>query len=170
VVVDGRRTLFWLDLWVGSEPLKDSFPSLFAICEDPMILVAQACGMPGAIRFHRSLAALRATWLELAAVVDSIQLGVGADSMRWNLEPSGVFSVKSMYAKLSQGATVAHFKDVWDAKLPLKVKLFTWQLVLNRLPTRSLIATRFGPTSGRCALCDAVECDSSTVRLFLVPC
>jgi hypothetical protein len=62
-----------------------------------------------------------------------------------------------MYAKLSQGALVAHFKDVWDAKLPLKFKFFTWQLVLNRLPTRSLIAARFGPSSGRCALCDAVE-------------
>jgi hypothetical protein len=63
--------------------------------------------------------------LELAAIVDSVQLGVGSDIVRWNLEPSGVFSVKSMYAKLSQGAAVAHFKDVWVGKLPLKVKIFT---------------------------------------------
>jgi hypothetical protein len=41
VVVDGRRTFFWLDLWVGSQSLKDSFPSLFTICEDPMISFAQ---------------------------------------------------------------------------------------------------------------------------------
>jgi hypothetical protein len=71
-----------------------------------MISVAQACGEPGAVRFRRSLdAVLRVSWLELAAVMDSTQLGVGADSVRWNLEPSGVFSVKSMYAKLSQGAS-----------------------------------------------------------------
>jgi hypothetical protein len=62
-----------------------------------------------------------------------------------------------MYSKLSQGATVAHFKDVWEAKLPLKVKIFTWQLVINRLPTRSLIAARHGPSTGRCALCNATE-------------
>jgi hypothetical protein len=45
-----------------------------------MILVAQACGEPGAVRFRRSLdAALRASWLELAVVMDLTQLGVGAD-------------------------------------------------------------------------------------------
>jgi hypothetical protein len=55
VVVDGRCTLFWLDLWVGTEPIKDRFQSLFAICEDPMISVAQACGAPGAILFRCSL-------------------------------------------------------------------------------------------------------------------
>jgi hypothetical protein len=157
-VVDGRHTLFWLDLWNGSEPLSDRFPSLFAICEDPTILVAQACGAPGAIRFCYSLdSVLRAAWHDLADLVEMVQLGEGTDTVRWNLEPSGVFSVKSMYAKLSQGALVAHFKDVWAAKLPLKIKIFTWQLVLNRLPTRSPIAARFGPTSGSCALCGAVE-------------
>jgi hypothetical protein len=62
-----------------------------------------------------------------------------------------------MYAKLSQGAAMAHFKEVWAAKLPLKVKIFTWQLVLNRLPTRALLAAKHGPGSGRCALCGAPE-------------
>jgi hypothetical protein len=157
-VVDGQRTLFWLDLWEGLQPLRDRLPSLFAICEDPMISVAQACGDPGGVRFRRSFdAELRREWLELRAVIDSTQLGVGPDVVRWTLDPSGVFTVKSMYSKLSQGATIAHFKDVWEAKLPLKVKIFTWQLVINRLPTRSLIAARHGPSTGRCALCVAIE-------------
>jgi hypothetical protein len=78
-----------------------------------MISVAQECGAPGAIRFCLSLdPVLRAAWQDLAALVDTVQLGEGADSVRWNLEPSGVFSVKPMYSKLSQGAMVAHFKDV----------------------------------------------------------
>jgi hypothetical protein len=59
--------------------------------------------------------------------------------------------------KLSQGASVTHFKDIWAAKLPLKIKIFTWQLALNRLPTRSLIADRHGPGSGCCELCGARE-------------
>jgi hypothetical protein len=101
-VVDGRRTLFWLDLWEGLQPLRDRFPSLFAICEDPMISVAQACGEPGGVQFRRSFdAELRREWLELLAVIDSTQLGVGSDVVRWTLDPSGVFTVKSMYSKLS---------------------------------------------------------------------
>jgi hypothetical protein len=123
-----------------------------------MISVAQACGEPGAVRFWQNFdAELRLEWLELVTVMDVTQLGVGPDAVRWTLDPSGVFTVKSMYSKLSQGASVAHFKDVWDAKLPLKVKIFTSQLVINKLPTRSLIAAILGPSMGRCALCDAIE-------------
>jgi hypothetical protein len=62
-----------------------------------------------------------------------------------------------MYNKLSQGASVAHFKDLWAAKLPLKIKIFSWQLALGRLPSSDLIASRHGPASGRCALCNRLE-------------
>jgi hypothetical protein len=83
VVVDGRRTLFWLDLWVDLQPLRDRFPSLFAICEEQMISVAQACGEPGGVRFRQTFdAELRGEWLELVAVIDVTQLGVGSDVVR----------------------------------------------------------------------------------------
>jgi hypothetical protein len=62
-----------------------------------------------------------------------------------------------MYKKLSEGASVAHARDVWAAKLPLKIRIFTWQLILDRLPSSQLVASRFGPATGRCALCDAPE-------------
>jgi hypothetical protein len=65
-----------------------------------MISVAQACGDPGGVRFRRSFdAELRRDWLELRAVMDLTQLGVGSDVVRWTLDPSGVFTVKSMYSK-----------------------------------------------------------------------
>jgi hypothetical protein len=70
--------------------------------------------------------------------------------------------VSSMYDKLSQGATVADFKVVWAAKLPLKIKIFSWQLVLDRLPSSIQIAIRQGPATGTCALCGAPE-DSSHI-------
>jgi hypothetical protein len=65
--------------------------------------------------------------------------------------------VQSLYAKLSQGASVAYHKDVWTAKVPLKIKIFAWQLILDRLPSSQQIATRHGPASGNCALCGQVE-------------
>jgi hypothetical protein len=37
---NGEGTLFWLDPWLGEEPLRVGYPSLFAICSDPMLLVA----------------------------------------------------------------------------------------------------------------------------------
>jgi hypothetical protein len=55
------------------------------------------------------------------------------------------------------GGVGLHFKDIWVAKLPLKIKIFTWQIALNRLPTRSLIADRHGLGLGGWALCGARE-------------
>jgi hypothetical protein len=62
-----------------------------------------------------------------------------------------------MYAKLSQGEVVAHFKDVWAAKIPLKIRIFSWQLVLDRLPSTCNLACRHGPGNGCCVVCGRVE-------------
>jgi hypothetical protein len=62
-----------------------------------------------------------------------------------------------MYLKLAQGASIAHFRDVWAARLPLKIKIFSWQLVLDKLPSCINIATRQGPGNGCCKLCGRPE-------------
>ncbi|PWA73278.1 reverse transcriptase domain, Reverse transcriptase zinc-binding domain protein [Artemisia annua] len=36
---NGCNTLFWLDTWIGNEPLKDSFPRLFRLESNPSALV-----------------------------------------------------------------------------------------------------------------------------------
>jgi hypothetical protein len=62
-----------------------------------------------------------------------------------------------MYNKLSESASVAFARDIWEAKIPLKIRIFTWQLVLDRLPSSLLISSRHGPATGRCALCNSPE-------------
>jgi hypothetical protein len=69
-----------------------------------------------------------------------------------------------MYCKLLQGASVAYYKDVWETKVPLKIKIFAWLLILDRLPSSQLVASRNGPAMGACALCGALE--DSTHILF----
>jgi hypothetical protein len=102
-VRDGTHTSFWLDWWLGNAPLKDAFPDLFAICESRDISVACACrDFDLAIRFRRSLdqEGLR-QWRGLLDLVDHVELCPRHDKVSWHLEPSGRFSVKSMYVKLS---------------------------------------------------------------------
>jgi hypothetical protein len=62
-----------------------------------------------------------------------------------------------MYAKLSQGTTVAYLKDMWEARVSLKIKIFSWQLAFDKLPSGQQILTRHGPSNGLCALCGAPE-------------
>jgi hypothetical protein len=155
---NGRRTRFWMDRWVGDAPLKDRFPGLFSIAYSQMDSVAQVCGSNEPLRFRRQLDQMSTRALEeLQAVIVSTVLVEGPDKVSWRFESDGRFSVKSMYARLAQGATVAHFKDVWAAKVPLKIRIFSWQLVLDRLPSSANIQSRHGPGNGNCSLCGERE-------------
>jgi hypothetical protein len=158
-VRSGYRTHFWLDWWVGAAPLKDCFPNLFAICEDQNVLVAQAfVNDELVVRLRHSLEPQgMAQWRELGSLVADVSLEDGADQVAWHLNESGTFSVKSMYTKLSQGATVVYHKDLWSAVVPLKIKIFSCQLAIDKLPSSSQIAIRHGPSDGSCTLCGALE-------------
>ena len=159
VVRNGQRTAFWLDWWIGDEPLCKSFPRLFAVCSDPQIHVAEVFAPNSeGISFRRVLDQEGlAQWHGLVALSDSVVLSEGHDEIRWSLEQSGIYSVASMYRRLSQGATVAFADDLWAARLPLKIKIFSWQLALDRLPTGVNLVDRHGPSSGCCALCGGLE-------------
>ena len=93
-----------------------------------------------------------AQWAGLTAELGSVCLREGPDEISWALEPSGRFSVASMYRKLAQGPTVAHSKDLCSARLPLKIKIFIWQLALDRLPPSKQLAKRLERLDGKCAL------------------
>jgi hypothetical protein len=105
-VQNGRGTRFWLDRWRGAEPLASKFPSLFAICSDQEISVSQALEAPQLnIHFRRSLSpADLVSWSGLRDDVASCTLSDGQDRVSWALEPSGQFSVSSIYNHLLQGA------------------------------------------------------------------
>jgi hypothetical protein len=46
---------------------------------------------------------------------------------------------------------------IWKACLPLKIKIFTWQLAINCLPSSEQINHRHGPTDMFCVLCGQIE-------------
>jgi hypothetical protein len=84
---NGFRTRFWLDWWVGATPLKDSFPNLFAVCEDPSVLVAQAfLSDELVVRLRRSLDLQgMAQWRELSSLLANVRLDGGSDQVSWHL-------------------------------------------------------------------------------------
>jgi hypothetical protein len=108
-----------------------------------MAKVEQVCGHPEQLRFRRPLdQAGMADWYELREIIDNTRLVDGHDRVVWALDSSGSFTVSSMYAKLAQGATLEHFKDIWAARVPLKTRIFSWQLILDRLPSGANVAAR----------------------------
>ena len=77
--------------------------------------------------------------------------------MAWHLAPSGTFFVKSAYRSLFSNPVRAWASPLWKAPLPLKIKIFVWQLLRDRLPSGVEVRKRQGPGDGLCPLCGIPE-------------
>jgi hypothetical protein len=150
---------FWKDWWVGEEPLSVRFPALFEKSSNSDWSISQAYSDEGwRIPFRRNLEQSDLiAWEELCNLVDEIDLDDSPTRISWHLEPKGSFSTKSLYLELCKAPVVPLTKPIWDARIPLKNKIFTWQLAKGRLPSNDQILSRGGPSDGKCALCGEEE-------------
>jgi hypothetical protein len=96
-------------------------------------------------------------WGELCSLVEDIELGDRDDRLTWQWEQSGRYSSRSLYCELCRRPKVQVTKYLWNYAIPLKIKIFTWQLARGRLSSNDQILTRRGPSDGFCALCGEVE-------------
>ncbi|RHN54844.1 putative RNA-directed DNA polymerase [Medicago truncatula] len=99
------------------------------------------------------------------------------DSWWWKLEEDGIFSVSSSYVSLESSLLPIEplertkkvvFELVWKSPAPSKVVAFSWQLLLNRIPTKDNLLSRriLAPVSlGRCEFCEQVA--ETATHLFL---
>jgi hypothetical protein len=124
-VRDGSQTRFWIDTWLGNKPLKDKFPTLFNIVRRKQDSVAQVISSsPLNISFRRNLVgAILTNWYRIVASLQNINLLEEKDVFVWSLNVYGSFTVKSMYAVLiNNGVRVS--QDLWQIKIPMKIKFF----------------------------------------------
>jgi hypothetical protein len=135
--------------------LAQSLPNLFEKCADPGLIISQACSEEGwNIQFRRNFQQEDLSqWQELSGKLQELQLTEEPDKISWRHEPLGKFSTKSMYLALCNGSTHLVTKLIWNPNLPLKIKIFTWQMCRGRLPSNDQIQTRGDPSDGNCALC-----------------
>ena len=66
--------------------------------------------------------------------MEVIQITEEDDSLIWALEPSGKLSSKSLYRfMVNPGGVDGRMVDLWEIKLPLKIKVFLWMLWHDRV-------------------------------------
>ncbi|KAE8799374.1 retrotransposon unclassified [Hordeum vulgare] len=160
-VGDGSRTQFWLDPWLEGELLRFRFPRLFAICADPAVLVSAAALEDGwHVTFRRPLGPVEVLDWELLLAVIPLPTSAVSDSISWSLSPSGEFSVSSAYLALCRMPVLPWLSPLWKAPLPLKIKIFVWQLLRDRLPSGTEVLKRHGPGNDICPLCHVPETGS----------
>lgn len=124
-VLNGRSTRFWFDFWIDVQPLWMDFQGLYELFVDPDISVTDALrSNPPVVAFRRQLSPAESVdWLALCNRVVGI-VPTEKDKVSWHLSASGKFSVKSLYAKISQGPGLDVARGLWKARIPLKVKIF----------------------------------------------
>jgi hypothetical protein len=67
------------------------------------------------------------------------------DRWKWLPDPTKGYSVREAYHLLTSGVAPLgreHIDNVWHNLIPLKVSLFVWRLLRNRLPTRDNLVRR----------------------------
>ena len=124
-VVDGKKTLFWKDVWLKDSHLCVLHPVLFEWCQDKDITVHNVLQINGRVPFDRWLPPiLFEEWMGVINDTFSFNFRQQADEIGWKWESKKKFTTKSTYEHLTPHARV-HFDNIWKEKIPYKIKIFT---------------------------------------------
>ncbi|GJS54510.1 RNA-directed DNA polymerase, eukaryota [Tanacetum coccineum] len=164
-VGNGMNTSFWNDCWIGDSMLKHLFPRLFALETIKDIYVADKFRVPITCSFRRPVRGrFEAQQLDhLMGLIESTLLSNSDDRWVWDLYGDGVFHVKDVRNLLDE--TFLPKVDTptrWIKCIPIKVNVFVWKALQDRLPTRSnLVRRNILIDSVSCPICDGEPEDSS---------
>lgn len=74
--------------------------------------------------------------VEFKELISGWSLDTRQDGIKWRWSSSELFSVKSAYQFLGDGGVIVKcFHRLWTIRTPLKVKIFTWLLLKNKVIT-----------------------------------
>lgn len=121
--------MFWFDRWVGPEPFAARFPVLFSMAVDSRISVKAALTVLGHLAFRQPFGpADMLAWHDLLETValHEPDLDQRVDHISWHLEPSGIFSTKSLYRAVAASPALEPLELIWSIGLPLKIRIFLW--------------------------------------------
>jgi hypothetical protein len=158
-VQSGETVLFWSDSWEldGSRvPLRDRFPRLFSFAKDSKVSVREMVQLQNrAEEFHLPLSS-RAydEFLLLQGWLDNVHLQpLGADI--WSCV-GGDYKANAYYASLYNHVVVdPQFQWIWKSKCIMKIKMFSWLMLSDRLNTKDLLQRRHWNVTNdySCVLC-----------------
>ncbi|GAU10824.1 hypothetical protein TSUD_425310, partial [Trifolium subterraneum] len=154
-VGNGEDSLFWDDPWLEEGvSLRDRFPRLAGLFTDQGVSVGEMCRRGwdmggGGWSWRRPLF----VWEEeLLAVCCGLFHNVilqpnELDRWHWRSLHSNVFTVKGAYQTLTRAEEEAEpmlnsTELVWNKVVPVKVSVFAWRFMENRIPTRDNLFKR----------------------------
>jgi hypothetical protein len=185
-VGSGNNTKFWSDIWVGEQPLRDRFPRLFGISNQKEDTIASMGGWNDFqwvwnLEWRRQFFEWeQPLYQQLIQIIAQFQPTQQEDMWQWRENVEDGFTVKSCYDLLHRTFNVIAeigplkkfvFSNIWRCAAPSKVCAFSWQLLLERIPTKDNLWKRRMLLGDQlsCVFCNAAV--ETPTHLFLhCPC
>ena len=134
------ESLFWDDTWYGEQPLRTAFPRIYNLDTD------KNCNIASRVSLADWSSVLRRTprggaeanqFQDLLNISRGITLSDNRDSWLWTVDLAKGYSVASARSLvdsffLSSGSDPSR----WNRNVPIKVNVFLWRAMLNKLPSR----------------------------------
>lgn len=171
---DGTSTLFWKDLWCG-QILAETHPRAFSYSSNEDTTVRNFLQMES-LRdgFHLPLSSqAREEVLQLQNIVAGYQIDIDnkdAWVYHWGQRYS---SAKYYHFYFRDVDCDEAFKWIWRSKCTMKLKVFAWLLLSDRLNTKNMlrrwhyVVGPVTPRSDDCVLCRQ-QCEETLEHLFFL--
>jgi hypothetical protein len=133
---NGKKARFWQDVWIGTCALRVAFPGIYEICNQQEWTVAKVMRNENLnLTFRRNFGATQTIeWSELRTLIDGMSLTQAPDNVKWIFEKSGEFSTATLYRELTFTRIINKWMmNILRAKLPLKIKIFLWQVCNDKV-------------------------------------
>ena len=96
-------------------------------------------------------------------MLQTFKLNNTPDSVIWNLEKSGRFTVKSVYDGLTRNESGVYHKRIWKGKISAKIKIFLWLMSFDAVLTKDNLCKRKWQGDPTCVFYD---CEETIPHLF----
>jgi hypothetical protein len=101
---------------------------------------------------------LMTLWLELKQIASNIQLDGDNDTIIWQFNLPGKYSVQSLYVVVNdRGVRQIFTLVVWEIPVPSRLHVFLWLLCNNKVLTRDNLAKRRKVDNMYCLFCNEQE-------------
>ena len=155
---DGCRTSFWLDHWLPTGQLADTFPALFTHAKEPDASVAKVCSQP--LRGHFAYRLSHIATAELAMleeIVEEVVLQDMPDCRKCPLaEKDGTLRAGPIYRarmSLQENTPCPFYKFVWSNCAPPRVRFFAWLLVQEKIQCKTNLRFKNVVDDAECEVC-----------------
>ena len=154
----GNLARVWHDPWIDAAPLRETFPILFSICQDQDGTIADFVAKNYSLGFRRRLfGEINDQWEWVVSEAKKYTLNDILDTVFWKLCRNKRLTTKSVYNWLERDLAGPNYKWIWKTSIPLKIKIFLWQLFQNDVLTRDNLRKRKWPGNPVCSFCTNME-------------